>query len=159
MHSTKVPGPDGMSPLFYQKYWDIIGPYVLDCVLQALNSGIMPRHTNETYICLVLKTKNPQKITEYRPINLCHVLYKIISKVLANRLKKILPEVISESQSAFVPGRLITNNVLVAFETLHSIDQRRKGKERLMAIKLNMSKAYGRVEWSYLEAIMRRMGF
>ena len=118
-----------------------------------------PRHTNETYICLVLKTKNPQKITEYRPINLCHVLYKIISKVLANRLKKILPEVISESQSTFVPGRLITDNVLVAFESMHSIDQQRKGKEGLMAIKLNMSKAYGRVEWSYLEAIMRRMGF
>ena len=91
MHLTKVLGLDGMSPLFYQKYWDIVGPCVLDCVLQALNSGIMPRHANETIICLVPKTKNPQKITEYRPINLCNVLYKIISKVLANKLKKILP--------------------------------------------------------------------
>ena len=86
-------------------------------------------------------------------------MYKIISKVLANRLKKILKEVIDESQSAFVPGRSITDNVLVAFEMMHCVDQKRKGKEALMAVKLDMSKAYDRVEWSYLEAIMRKMGF
>ena len=159
MHPTKTLGPDDMSLLFYKKYWDIVGPCVLDCVLQALNLGIMPYHTSETYICLVPKTKNPQKITEYHPISLCNVLYKIISNVLANRLKKILPEVISESQSAFVPRRLITGNVLVAFETMHSIDQRRKGKEGLMGIKLDMSKAYDRVEWPYLVTVMRRIGF
>ena len=159
MHPTKAPGPDGMPPLFFQKYWDIVGPCVLDCVLQALNSGTMPPRANETYIYLVPKTKNPQKITEYHLISRCNVIYKIMSKVLANRLKKILPMVISEAQSAFVPGRLILDNVLVAFETMHTIDQRRKGKEGLMAIKLDMSKAYDRVEWSYLEAIMRRMGF
>ena len=67
--------------------------------------------------------------------------------------------VINELQSAFVLGRLITNNVLVAFETMHCIDQRKKGKEALMAIKLNMSKAYDRVEWVYLEAMMRKIGF
>ena len=96
---------------------------------------------------------------EYRPINLCNIIYKIISKVLANRLKCKLVEIIEESQSAFVSGRLISNNVLVAFETMHSIDQRRKEKEALMAVKLGMSKAYDRVEWAYLEAMMRRMGF
>ena len=159
MHPTKAPGPDSMPPLFYQKYWNIVGPCVLECVLQALNSGIMPPRANKTYICLIPKTKNPQNITEFHPISLCNVIYKIMSKVLANRLKKILPEVISEAQSAFVPGRLITDNILVAFETMHTIDQRRKGKEGLMAIKLDMSKAYDRVECSYLEAIMQRMGF
>ena len=73
-------------------------------------------------------------------------MYKIISKVLANRLKKILKEVTDESQSAFVLGRSITNNVLVAFETMHCVDQKRKGKEALMAVKLDMNKAYDRVE-------------
>ena len=128
MHPTKAPGPDGMSPIFYQKYWNIVGPSVTNCVLQALNTGTMPKDINKTYICLIPKTKNPQKITEFRPISLCNVIYKLISKVLANRLKKVLHGVIDEAQSAFVPGRMITNNVIVAFESMHSINQRRKGK-------------------------------
>ena len=159
MHPTKVPGPDGMSPIFYKHYWDIVGPEVVNCVLSSLNSGRMPCSLNETYLCLIPKVKSPQKITEFRPINLCNVLYKLISKVLANRLKRVLDAVIDESQSAFVPGRLISDNVLVAFETMHCIDQRKKGKEALMAVKLDMSKAHDRVEWVYLEAMMRKMGF
>ena len=119
----------------------------------------MPAGLNETFICLIPKVNCPQKISEFRPISLCNVVYKLVSKVLANRLKKFLPLVISESQSAFVPGRQITDNVLVAFEKMHSIDQRRKGKNGLMAIKLDMSKAYDRVEWDFLEVMMRKLGF
>lgn len=114
----------------------------------------MSRGINETYMCLIPKVKHPQKITEFRPISLCNMFYKIISKVLASRLKRTLSKVINESQSAFVPGRLITNNVLVTFQTMHCINQRKNGKERIMAIKLDMSKAYDRVESVYLEAMM-----
>jgi hypothetical protein len=71
-------------------------------------------------------------------------MYKLISKVLANRLKKILPEIISPNQSAFIPGRLITDNILVAFEALHTMDRKMKGREGFMALKLDMSKAYDR---------------
>ena len=123
MHPTKAPRPNGMSPIFYQKYWEIVGPNVIKCVLTALNSGVLPCGINETYICLISKVHSPQKITEFRPINLCNVVYKIISKVLAHRLKGVLMEVIDESQSAFMPGRSITKNVLVTFETMHCIDQ------------------------------------
>lgn len=159
MHPTNLPVPDGMSPIFYPKYWETFGPSISNGVLQALNTGIMPRGINHTYICLIPKTKNPQKITEYRPISVCNVLYKITSKVLANRLKKILHKVISEAQSAFVLGRQITDNLVVAFETMHSISKRKKGKEGLLANKLDMSKAYNRVEWGFLGSMIRKMGF
>ena len=122
MHPTKAPRPDDMPPIFYQKYWDVVGPKLIDYVLDILNSGRMPRSLNETYICLIPKVKCPQNVTNFRPISLCNVIYKTVSKVLANRLKKILPEVISEEQSAFVLGRQITDNVLVAFEIMHRIN-------------------------------------
>ena len=132
---------------------------MVNCVLSSLNSGRMPCRLNETYICLIPKVKSPQKITKFRLISLCNMVYKLISKILAKKLKRVLAAVIDESQSAFAPGRLITDNMLVAFETMHYIDQRKKGKEALIAIKLDMSKAYDRVEWVYLEAMMRKMGF
>lgn len=86
-------------------------------------------------------------------------MYKIVSKVLANMLKKILPQVISHSQSAFVLGHLITDNILVAYESLHTMHYRRMGKIGSLAFKLDISKAYDRVEWNFLKGIMDRMGF
>lgn len=105
------------------------------------------------------KKKNPQKITKYCHISLCNVIYRVLAKVLANRLKKIVHEIVSEAQSASVLGRLITDNVLIAFETMRHIKQRRKGKECLMAIKFDISKAFDRVEWECLARIMQKMGF
>jgi hypothetical protein len=122
----------------------------------------MPEGLNSTNIALIPKVNSPSTTTEFRPISLCNVLYKLVSKVLAYRLKKILANIISPMQSAFIPGRLITNNVLAAYETLHTMKSRLKGKKKkkgFMAVKLDMSKAYDRVEWRYLKVVMRKMGF
>ena len=98
------------------------------------------------YIALIPKIKNPKHISEYRSISLYNVVYKLIAKVIANRLKKVLPSIIFSNQSAFVLGRLITDNILIAFEALHTMDVRMKGRMGYMALKLDISKAYDRVE-------------
>jgi len=159
MHPLKSPGPDGYSAGFYQNSWDIVRPDVTRAALYFLNGGHLEEGLNDTNICLVPKVSSPTKVTDYRPISLCNVFYKLISKVLANRLKHVLPTIISPEQSAFIPGRLITDNILVAFETLHTMDTRLKGREGFMALKLDMSKAYDRLEWDFLEAMLRKLGF
>ena len=111
MGPTKAPRPDGMNALFYQKFWHVVGDNVVFAVLDYLNYGVMLPDINHTNIVLIPKVKNPEKMFDFQPISLCNVSYKIISKVLANRLKQILLTIISPIQSAFVPGRLITYNI------------------------------------------------
>lgn len=118
MHPCKSPGPDGFPALFYKRYWDLVGVRVCNMVLEFLSNGYMPDMLNYTYVVLIPKKKNPENMKDLRPISLCNVAYKLISKVLANRFKKILPSIIGDYQSAFVPGWLITDNVLVAFGAL-----------------------------------------
>jgi hypothetical protein len=159
MPLMKAPGPDGFLACFYKHNWVTIHQEVFSVILNFFHSGVLDGRVNTTHIALIPKKKNPEHISEFRPISLCHVVYKVISKVLANRLKLILPDLISPLQSAFIPGRLITDNILATYETLHSMQTRMWGKIDFMGVKLNISKAYDRVKWTFLEAIMVRMGF
>ena len=128
MAPLTAPGPDGMSPIFYKSCWHIVGKDITEVVLNVLNSGFVPDSLNSTFIALISKIKDPKKVSDFRPISLCNVVYKLIAKVLVNRLKLILPYIVSDSQSAFLSGRLITDNVLVAFETLHYLKHQTKGR-------------------------------
>ena len=115
-------------------------------MVSCLNSNSIESGLNHTFITLIPKVKSTKFVSEFRPIALCNILYKLVSKVLANRLKKILPHVISESHSAFQLDKAISNNILVAFETLHRMKRKRTGKMGHMALKLDMSKAYDWLE-------------
>jgi hypothetical protein len=117
MVPLKAPGPDGMSPICYQSYWHVVGHDLSSAVLSYLNTGIVLPSINHTFVTLVSEVKNLEKVTEYHPIIMCNVIFMLISKVFANRLKLVLPHVISNTQTAFMPGHLITNNILVAFKT------------------------------------------
>lgn len=149
MHPCKTPGPDGMHAILYQKLWQIIGDDVSGYMCEILHGFISPKSVNNTNIVLIPKVKSPTLMSEFRPIALCNVLYKIASKALVMRLKSILPGIISENHSAFVPGRLITDNALIALELFHSMKKRSTGRKGSIAMKLDMSKAYDRVEWSF----------
>lgn len=159
MYPTKAPRINGMPALFYQRYWHIVGDSVSDACLRILNGEGSVRDFNHTLIALIPKIAQPTRVTDFRPISLCTVLYKLIAKSFANRLEMVLPEVISESHSTFVPGRHIIDNVMSTFEVVHHMKGPRSGNGVKMALKLDMAKAYNRVEWCFLETMMQRLGF
>lgn len=159
MFPTKAPGPDGYPAHFFQRNWELCGEEVTTAVLRILRGEDNPELINETFIVLIPKVASPTELGQFRPISLCNVIYKIASKVLANRLKKVLPKIILQEQSAFIPGRLITDNIIAAYECLHFMKRNKAKKHRHCALKLDMRKAYDRVEWAYLEAVMLKLGF
>ena len=148
-----------MPPLFYQTYWTDVGMDVSQAVLSSLNSSSLLKSVNHMFITLISKVKNPKRVNEFRPISLCNVIYKIISKVIANCLKPLLNSIISETQGAFTADRLITNNILIAFESLHHMKNSCTGKKGFMTLKLDISKAYDRMDRIFLRKILLKMVF
>ena len=117
-----------------KKFWEVVGEQVTKEVLEVLNGGPIPDGWNATMIVLIPKVPKPEKIKDLRAISLCNVLYKIVSKVLANRLKQILPEITAPTQSAFVPRRLISDNILIYYEMRHHTRKKRKGRRGLQPL-------------------------
>jgi hypothetical protein len=159
MASSKAPGVDGFTAGFSQRHWNLLKDDVVTAVLDFLNGGELLVGLNDSAITLIPKVKYPHHISQYRSISLCSILYKIASKCISNRVRLFLGEIIREEQSAFVPRCLITDNVLISYESAHAMRKRKKGKNYVGAVKLDMMKAYDRVEWHYLQAMMLQLGF
>lgn len=129
-------------------------------------TGKLDGRLNMTNVCLIPKTKTPAsmketpaRMTEIRPISLCNVGYKVILKVLCQRLRNCLPKLIYETQSAFISGRLILDNILIAHEMFHGLRTNRSCHDKFMPIKTYMSKFYDRVQWAFVQALLSKMGF
>ena len=145
MGSLKSPGPDGFPPLFFKHYWNIVNKEVTEAVKNFFSSGRLLQQLNHTFITLIPKVVGVARVNQFRPISLYNVVYKVISKILAQRLKVLLPKIVSPWQGAFVPGRVIQDNTIIAQEVIH-VMKRSKGKQGYMALKMDMEKAYDRTE-------------
>ncbi|GMI86798.1 hypothetical protein HRI_002349100 [Hibiscus trionum] len=157
MDPNKSPGIDGIHADFYQKKWDVVGESVFNLVNDFFDGAPFDSRLNQTLVVLIPKVESPELISQFRPISLCTVLYKVIAKTLVNRLKKFLPKWVSANQVSFVPGRNITDNIILAQEIIHSMSIK-SGKEGFMAIKVDLEKAYDRLEWHFIEDTLREVG-
>lgn len=145
----KAPGSDGFTASFYHNFWDEIGPSIVEEVTQFFHGEFLDQSHNHTNICLIPKVRPATTMTEFRPIALCNVSYKIISKILVSRLKTHLPDIISENQNAFTPGRIISDNIIIAHEVYHALKVSKRHSKSYMALKTDITKAYDRLEWSF----------
>ncbi|CAL9001924.1 unnamed protein product [Prunus brigantina] len=158
LNPTKSPGPDGFTGKFFHQYWDVTGEDISGMVKIFFHSWKLHRTLHHTHLVLIPKIATPMKMTQWRPIALCNLVYKIMSKILTARLKALLPEIISLNQSAFIEDRLITENILIVHEILHSLKKEGELGGSSLALELDMAKVYDRVEWPFVEQMMRRLG-
>ncbi|PNX72998.1 cysteine-rich receptor-like protein kinase [Trifolium pratense] len=154
--STKSPGPDGVNFGFVKEFWEDMKDDFMRVMREFHENGRIVRGANSSFIVLIPKKKNPLNLSEFRPISLIGCIYKVIAKVLANRLKTVIDTVISETQSAFISGRQILDGILIANEI---VDEAKRKKKDVLMFKVDFEKAYDSVDWSFLDFVMQKMNF
>ncbi|CAN0918247.1 LINE-1 retrotransposable element ORF2 protein [Linum grandiflorum] len=156
---NQSPRSDGFNSSFFQKYWNLIKPDLFRAVSSFFSSGIMLKNINHSIISLIPKVATPSAMTQLRPISLYQVIYKIIAKILAARLSVPLSTIIGKHQNGFIKNRQITGNLIVAHEIMHFLRKKKSGNKFYMALKLDMEKAFDRIEWDYLFEALKKLGF
>ncbi|KAA3460943.1 Retrovirus-related Pol polyprotein LINE-1 [Gossypium australe] len=137
--------------------WDILGNDICNWVKGVFAGQPIDQELNNTLIILILKKDCPDDFSQFRPINLCSVMYKLVKKVIANRFKVVFPKLISQEQTEFIAGRNISDNIILAQEVIYSMHYKRNGKN-WMAIKFDLEKAYDRVSWDFISASLTAVG-
>jgi len=156
LQKDKSPGPDGWPIEFYTGFYDLLGLDLLHVVEESRRAGIIHQPLNSTFIALIPKVDKPKSFDDYRPISLCNCVYKIISKIISKRIKRVLSKHVSGEQFGFLEGRQIHEAIGVAQEGIHSMH---KLKIEGAVIKIDLSKAYDRVNWLYIRMLMTHLGF
>uniref|UniRef100_A0A803NKQ4 Reverse transcriptase domain-containing protein n=1 Tax=Cannabis sativa TaxID=3483 RepID=A0A803NKQ4_CANSA len=142
-----------MSSLFYKHYWGSVGMDFCEAVVDFFTTGVMHKGFNEANIVLIPKVLNSKKVSQFRPISLCNVVYKVISKIIANKIRQVLPRLICPTQVAFVLGRNIQDNNVLVQEIVHSFKYK-KGKEGFFVIKIDLVKAYDKLSWQFIDHVL-----
>ena len=149
MSPLKAPGINGYPAGFYQTQWHIVGESFSAGIKEVFNSHSIPREVSKTLLVLIPKNERPTSFKMYRPISLYTVFYKIVTKIIVTRLQALLLDLIGPQQTSFVLARHITENINIAQEVVHSM-RRKMGKKGLMAIKIDLEKAYDRLNWNFI---------
>jgi len=156
--SSKTLGPDGFGPGFFKQYWDLVKNNFFNCIVEFFEKGKLLRQINHTFLALIPKRDNPSETQHFRQISLCNTVYKTIFKILVSRLRSLLDRLVSPCQSAFIPGCLIHENILLTHEIMHKF-KKTKGKQACVALKLDMEKAYDKIKWSFVRQCLQQLGF
>ncbi|XP_048634841.1 uncharacterized protein LOC125608411 [Brassica napus] len=155
LNQNKSPGPDGFTSGFYKATWNILGSEVINAITLFFQTSTLPKATNSTILTLIPKFPGATIIKDYRPISCCNTLYKVISKLLVARLKPLLPAIILPNQTAFIKGRLLAENCLLAAEIVSGYHNHRGQKK--LTLKIDIAKAFDSVRWDYLLACLKAL--
>ncbi|CAL1384251.1 unnamed protein product [Linum trigynum] len=157
MDGLKAPGKDGFHALFFKRCWNLVGQDFFCFIKNCFWNPDSIRLINETLLAFIPKVDSPSSMSQFRPIILCNVCYKVLAKCLANKLKNIMHILVKPNQSSFVPNRHITDNILILQEYVHSM-AKKVGNKGIMLLKLDLAKAYDRLDWEFLEETLTLAG-